>query len=177
MRADFALGRAPARAAELCVCGGVQSLGIEVDGVSYDRAAVAAHATNLANKVKGGLENSLKVGRGRALLSSIRRGCGLIPTCCVCVPDAGRGCDRRQGPAQGTPQGRGRGHRQGLHRQGHHPRTGCVRQTPQVHHEHCLGRSPPALSPSVSRVGWVGAVADVRTPLVGQGRCRSCRPA
>lgn len=38
-----------------------------MDGVSYDRAAVAAHATNLANKVKGGLENSLKVGRGRGV--------------------------------------------------------------------------------------------------------------
>lgn len=32
----------------------------QVSGVEYDRAGVAAHAKNLANKVKGGLEGSLK---------------------------------------------------------------------------------------------------------------------
>ena len=37
------------------------ALGIQVDGkISYDRAGVAAHASQLASKVKGGLENSLK---------------------------------------------------------------------------------------------------------------------
>lgn len=38
-----------------------QALGIEVEGVTYKREAVAAHANNLASKVKAGLENSLKV--------------------------------------------------------------------------------------------------------------------
>lgn len=39
----------------------LKSLGISVEGdVSYDRASVAAHAQNLANRVKGNLENSLK---------------------------------------------------------------------------------------------------------------------
>jgi len=38
----------------------LESLGISVDGeVSYDRQAVADHAKNLANTVKGNLENSL----------------------------------------------------------------------------------------------------------------------
>lgn len=32
----------------------------QVSGVEYDRAGVAAHAKNLATKVKGGLEVSLK---------------------------------------------------------------------------------------------------------------------
>lgn len=32
----------------------------QVSGVEFDRAGVAAHAKNLANKVKGGLEGSLK---------------------------------------------------------------------------------------------------------------------
>lgn len=31
-----------------------------MSGVEFDRAGVAAHAKNLANKVKGGLEGSLK---------------------------------------------------------------------------------------------------------------------
>jgi len=39
----------------------LKALGIHVDGVSYDRSAVAAHANNLASKVKVNLENSLKV--------------------------------------------------------------------------------------------------------------------
>lgn len=39
----------------------LKALGITVDGdVTYDRASVAAHAQNLANRVKGNLENSLK---------------------------------------------------------------------------------------------------------------------
>jgi len=38
----------------------LKSFGITLEGVSYDRQTVADHATNLANKVKGGLENSLK---------------------------------------------------------------------------------------------------------------------
>lgn len=39
----------------------LKALGITVEGdVQYDRASVAAHATNLANRVKGNLENSLK---------------------------------------------------------------------------------------------------------------------
>lgn len=33
---------------------------LQVSGVEFDRAGVAAHAKNLANKVKGGLEGSLK---------------------------------------------------------------------------------------------------------------------
>lgn len=38
----------------------LKDLGIEVEGeVKYDREAVAAHAKNLANRVKGNLENSL----------------------------------------------------------------------------------------------------------------------
>ncbi|GKZ01323.1 dihydrolipoyl dehydrogenase 2, mitochondrial [Mayamaea pseudoterrestris] len=36
------------------------SLGITVPEVSYDRSAIAAHAKNLANRVKGNLEASLK---------------------------------------------------------------------------------------------------------------------
>lgn len=39
------------------------ALGITVDAVSYDRAGIAAHAKNLANRVKGNLEASL-VGLG-----------------------------------------------------------------------------------------------------------------
>jgi dihydrolipoamide dehydrogenase len=35
------------------------SLGITVPEVSYDRSAIAAHAKNLANRVKGNLEASL----------------------------------------------------------------------------------------------------------------------
>lgn len=39
----------------------LKALGISVEGdIKYDRAAVAAHANNLASKVKGNLENSLK---------------------------------------------------------------------------------------------------------------------
>ena len=37
----------------------LESLGINVGGVSYEREKVAAHANNLANRVKGNLENSL----------------------------------------------------------------------------------------------------------------------
>jgi hypothetical protein len=37
----------------------LDALGVKVDGVSYDRAKVAAHANNLASRVKGNLENSL----------------------------------------------------------------------------------------------------------------------
>lgn len=36
------------------------ALSCQVSGVEFDRAGVAAHAKNLANKVKGGLEGSLK---------------------------------------------------------------------------------------------------------------------
>ncbi|CBN79667.1 dihydrolipoamide dehydrogenase [Ectocarpus siliculosus] len=38
----------------------LDGMGIKVSGVEYDRAGVAAHAKNLASKVKGGLEGSLK---------------------------------------------------------------------------------------------------------------------
>ncbi|CAM9601721.1 unnamed protein product [Discosporangium mesarthrocarpum] len=38
----------------------LEGLGIKVSGVDYDRAGVAAHAQNLANRVKGNLEGSLK---------------------------------------------------------------------------------------------------------------------
>lgn len=38
----------------------LEGMGIKVSGVEYDRAGVAAHAKNLASKVKGGLEGSLK---------------------------------------------------------------------------------------------------------------------
>ncbi|CAM9093759.1 unnamed protein product [Laminaria digitata] len=38
----------------------LEGMGIKVSGVEYDRAGVAAHAKNLATKVKGGLEGSLK---------------------------------------------------------------------------------------------------------------------
>lgn len=41
----------------------LQSMGIEVENVKYDRAGIAAHAKNLANRVKGNLEASL-VGLG-----------------------------------------------------------------------------------------------------------------
>lgn len=44
-----------------------QALGIEVEGVTYKREAVAAHANNLASKVKAGLENSLKVRIGNQI--------------------------------------------------------------------------------------------------------------
>jgi len=37
----------------------LKALGITTSGVSYDRAAVAAHANNLASRVKGNLEGSL----------------------------------------------------------------------------------------------------------------------
>ena len=37
----------------------LKDLGITVDHVSYDREGIAAHAKNLANKVKGNLEASL----------------------------------------------------------------------------------------------------------------------
>jgi dihydrolipoamide dehydrogenase len=38
----------------------LKSFGISVKGVKYDRQAVAEHASNLASRVKDGLENSLK---------------------------------------------------------------------------------------------------------------------
>ncbi|CAM9216820.1 unnamed protein product [Pylaiella littoralis] len=38
----------------------LDGMGIKVSGVEFDRAGVAAHAKNLATKVKGGLEGSLK---------------------------------------------------------------------------------------------------------------------
>eukprot|EP00904_Undaria_pinnatifida_P013604 jgi/Undpi1/9374/HiC_scaffold_26.g11832.m1 len=38
----------------------LEGMGLKVSGVEYDRAGVAAHAKNLATKVKGGLEGSLK---------------------------------------------------------------------------------------------------------------------
>merc|ERR1719327_2087546 len=37
----------------------LEALGIKTSGVTYDRAQVAAHANNLANRVKGNLEGSL----------------------------------------------------------------------------------------------------------------------
>ncbi len=55
----------------------LQSLGIEVDAdnVSYSREGIAAHAKNLANRVKGNLENSLvslgcDVVEGRGMLTA-----------------------------------------------------------------------------------------------------------
>ena len=55
----------------------LQSLGIEVDAsnVNYSREGIAAHAKNLANRVKGNLENSLvslgcEVIEGRGLLTA-----------------------------------------------------------------------------------------------------------
>ena len=55
----------------------LQSLGIEVDAdnVNYSREGIAAHAKNLANRVKGNLENSLvalgcEVVEGRGMLTS-----------------------------------------------------------------------------------------------------------
>ena len=53
----------------------LESLGINVEGeVTYDRQAVADHAKNLANTVKGNLENSLigldvSVIEGRGILA------------------------------------------------------------------------------------------------------------
>ncbi len=38
----------------------LQSLGIQIGGVQYDRRAIADHATNLVNKIQGDLTNSLK---------------------------------------------------------------------------------------------------------------------
>jgi dihydrolipoamide dehydrogenase len=38
----------------------LNSLGIEIGGVNFDRSAIAAHATNLVNKIRGDLTNSLK---------------------------------------------------------------------------------------------------------------------
>jgi dihydrolipoamide dehydrogenase len=55
----------------------LQSLGIEVDAgnVNYSREGIAAHAKNLANRVKGNLENSLvalgcDVIEGRGMLTA-----------------------------------------------------------------------------------------------------------
>jgi len=55
----------------------LDALGIRVEGtVEYDRAGIAAHAKNLANKVKGNLENSLvglgvDVVEGRGILTGV----------------------------------------------------------------------------------------------------------
>jgi dihydrolipoamide dehydrogenase len=38
----------------------LNNLGIEIGGVNFDRSAIAAHATNLVNKIRGDLTNSLK---------------------------------------------------------------------------------------------------------------------
>lgn len=55
-----ALLAASGRVREMQAASHLKELGIEVDGeVKYDREAVAAHAKNLANRVKGNLEGSL----------------------------------------------------------------------------------------------------------------------
>lgn len=55
-----ALLAASGRVREMQNAAHLKDLGIEVEGkVNYDREAVAAHAKNLANRVKGNLENSL----------------------------------------------------------------------------------------------------------------------
>lgn len=59
-----ALLAASGRVREMQNSGHLESLGIEVDGeVKYSREGIANHAKNLANRVKGNLENSL-VGLG-----------------------------------------------------------------------------------------------------------------
>ena len=55
-----ALLAASGRVREMQDAAHLKDLGIEVEGgVTYSREAVAAHAKNLANRVKGNLENSL----------------------------------------------------------------------------------------------------------------------
>lgn len=43
----------------LAASGRVRDISVNPDDVTYDRAGIAAHAKNLANKIKGNLENSL----------------------------------------------------------------------------------------------------------------------
>ncbi len=55
-----ALLSASGRVRELQDTHHLNSLGIQVDGVSFQREAMADHATNLVNKIRGDLTNSLK---------------------------------------------------------------------------------------------------------------------
>ena len=71
-----ALLAASGRVREMKDTSHLESLGIEInaDDVKYSRAGIAAHAKNLANRVKGNLENSLvalgcDVVEGRGMLT------------------------------------------------------------------------------------------------------------
>jgi dihydrolipoamide dehydrogenase len=55
-----ALLAASGRVRELQDAYHLNSLGIQVSGVNFERQAIAAHATNLVNKIRGDLTNSLK---------------------------------------------------------------------------------------------------------------------
>lgn len=55
-----ALLAASGRVRELQDVKHLQSLGIQVSGVEFEREAIASHATNLVNKIRGDLTNSLK---------------------------------------------------------------------------------------------------------------------
>ncbi|MBR8828152.1 MAG: dihydrolipoyl dehydrogenase [Gomphosphaeria aponina SAG 52.96 = DSM 107014] len=55
-----ALLAASGRVRELQDVHHLHSLGIEVSGVKFEREAIASHATNLVNKIRGDLTNSLK---------------------------------------------------------------------------------------------------------------------
>ncbi len=55
-----ALLAASGRVRELNDAHHLQSLGIQVGGVQYERSAIADHANNLVNKIQGDLTNSLK---------------------------------------------------------------------------------------------------------------------
>lgn len=65
-----ALLAASGRVRELKNAHHLKSFGITVSDVQYDRAAVAAHAAQLAGKVKANLENALK-GQGVDVLESL----------------------------------------------------------------------------------------------------------
>lgn len=41
-------------------CGHKSAFALQVDAAKFDRAAVAAHADNLATKIRGNLTNSMK---------------------------------------------------------------------------------------------------------------------
>ncbi|MBD2577265.1 dihydrolipoyl dehydrogenase [Oscillatoria sp. FACHB-1406] len=55
-----ALLAASGRVRELSDRKHLNAMGVRVDGVSYDRAAISNHATNLVEKIRGDLTNSLK---------------------------------------------------------------------------------------------------------------------
>ena len=64
----------------------LKSLGIEVGEVTYSREGIAAHAKNLANRVKGNLENSLV-----ALGCDVIEGRGMLTTNAQEVKDEATG--------------------------------------------------------------------------------------